>query len=649
MPWREVLRIATGNGVREYAFSGRGIPATLADANYRTCQLVEMSWMSLLSDSPFDPIKPASVFNRFYHRIENDLIGTIRAYSVLAQELLRSVTIEANAIKIAFVQGMKTTPVFREYLHFLQTHDVRCFRFVYSFLVFASKLDVDDPELEARAFRAWLAVERRLDRLTLDENIVSPLREIISGIMEYWDEADFLPVHGSGAVAEKGVHTIEEKCAFMSLPDKMAYLYSKVGYDAFPHQGPQRRLPVCVSKLLFVRKSYKSKRSICKEPAALQWGQQGVRMWTENAVSEWLKGFVNLKRQRINQSAAQFGSITQLVDTIDLSSASDSVAWDLVKRIFPVTILRHFYATRSTHVELPNGKYFELQKFSPMGSSLCFPVQTIIYSSVVVLAAVQTHIGSWNSDQVVDWLRKNDWKQLFKFNLTTRGQGKFQPFRCFGDDIITDKVLTSNVIDLLQLLGFKVNVEKSFVGDSAFRESCGGHYLCGHDVTPFYLRIPGFGKRMSKETLESAVEAANRALEFGYLRVRSVLINFVKHYPLEGIVDNFEVNPILFTDDPDTSLAIMSKKPRNTHLNFRCSGSGGTSTHLQRDEYESIGFRAKAESGVISFDNYHYTAWCRSRYHSQTEQMEHLKSVTSVAVKAGAVSTVWCWRWTPAL
>lgn len=645
MTWEPKVRIATRNGVREYVCQGEGLPRQLVHENKNLVQLLGIAWISLLSDSPFDGQKPAATYNKFHKEFERDALGLVRRMAGLAQQLVRSFTIDetANTIDIVFLPEMRRTPIFREYLHFFRTRDPIVLRFIYSFLVYGSKLKLVDPELESDALREWLLVEERLKDLTFDDTIVAPLREILETLFDCWSEADFLPVHGSGAVAERGVRSIQEKNVSFGLPAKVARTYSRADDNLLPSEWAVRGLSECVSRLKFVPKSYKSMRSICMEPVALQWAQQGVRLWMEDVISEALEGFVNLRDQNLNKSAAEFGSMTQLVDTIDLSSASDCVAWDLVKRVFPTRVLKHLLATRSPYAELPSREAFKLSKFSPMGSSLCFPTQTVLYSAIVILATANVHSDSLeHRDDIIDRLWTDGLESLFSRNLSTAAR-KFQPFRCFGDDIICDKRVTSSTIDLLQQLGFKVNVEKSFVGQSAFRESCGGHYFVGFNVTPIYFRIPSFRRTMSIECLESAIDAANYAYEYGYLKLRSVLVNFCLHYPIAGNRSKAAKNAVLFSNDPNDSMAIFCARPRNSHLRRREAMSEGSALTLQRAEIESLGIKSRSDDEVIVFDNYHYTAWCRSRRHASEEEAEGPRRV-----RTGTVSTVLCRRWTPA-
>jgi hypothetical protein len=59
----------------------------------------------------------------------------------------------------------------------------------------------------------------------------------------------------------------------------------------------------------------------------------------------------------------------------------------------------------------------------------------------------------------------------------------------YGDDIICPTAMAHDLSFCLSIMGFSVNLEKSHI-DGPFRESCGGHYQNGLDVTPFYIRFP---------------------------------------------------------------------------------------------------------------------------------------------------------------
>ena len=57
----------------------------------------------------------------------------------------------------------------------------------------------------------------------------------------------------------------------------------------------------------------------------------------------------------------------------------------------------------------------------------------------------------------------------------------------YGDDIIVQSDLADGLVETLAEAGFDTNPDKSFI-TGPFRESCGGHYWGGREVTPFYLK-----------------------------------------------------------------------------------------------------------------------------------------------------------------
>jgi len=99
-----------------------------------------------------------------------------------------------------------------------------------------------------------------------------------------------------------------------------------------------------------------------------------------------------------------------------------------------------------------------------MGSSVNFPVQTLVYSAVAFYAYVK-HM--YPETPISEQLIKTAHKSI-KDNLVTREPDRMLPFRCYGDDIVTDSKVTDSVVALLTELGFRVNRGKSFTGACSF-------------------------------------------------------------------------------------------------------------------------------------------------------------------------------------
>jgi hypothetical protein len=148
---------------------------------------------------------------------------------------------------------------------------------------------------------------------------------------------------------------------------------------------------------------------------------------------------------------------------------------------------------------------------------------------------------------------------------------KYERFLVFGDDIICDSRVTDIVTQTLTVLGFSVNVGKSFQGSQAFRESCGVFAFNGDTVTPYRYTVKGYGDQLNGSAFASLIDAANRAGDFGYFNLRSRLIRVLRRRQLKmkglrRLRKHFvNGNPVLFTEDRDR-MGIYTTHARNTHL-----------------------------------------------------------------------------------
>jgi len=395
-----------------------------------------------------------------------------------------------------------------------------------------------------------------------------------------------------------------------------------------------------------------------------------------------LKNHVFLHDQEMNQLGALWGSETGLMDTLDLSSASDSVGWDLVRKIFPAKVLKHLAATRSHIVELPNGTWTNVHKYAPMGSALCFPVQSTIYAAISIMCGIAWAYGrDWRQSGCFDGLDMREaYNSTFNHTHFSAETRRLQPVLVYGDDIICDKRVTSNTIECLKLLRFEVNEAKSFYGSEAYRESCGMHFVAGEDVTPFVLKTGAISENgVEPVVLGGLIDQANRAYSYKFEQLRRHLIQFVLYTPILGF--NAERrprgrNPILFTSNRDDTFALRTDNPRNEHLRVRRYIIGEeprlplihlvaipnesvdpekkskkkirrhfrNDTHIlyQRDEWASVSLRpCDLVKYTEHVDEMRYLAWWHSRYSGggTTDQF-----VAPAA--ADALGTRMAWRWT---
>jgi hypothetical protein len=610
--------------------------------------MLYVSWTSLLGDSPIDA-KPNRVINKFLNELIDDPFKVIAHYGDLADKLIVSIKNDSAGQSVIiddFLEDFKDTPIFREYLDFYRTHNVLLLRYILSFLTFGKKVSYVDEKLDARALRSWYQVEDRLEQSALP-SYVADLRYVMHWIFRNFEAGEFLPKHGSGSVAERGVWGSEMKNSQFQADPMIAYLYGRpsletqeVGYSS-PTAAPfpLKDRTKSVARLMFVPKDWKKTRSICMEPIDFQWAQQGVRLWYEDYLTACeLRNHVDITRQENNQIAAWSGSVNSELDTLDLSSASDSVSLALVKSIFPTKVLKHLLGTRSRMVLVPDqDEPIKVQKYAPMGSALCFPVQSTIYSAIILMVSIAESYGRdlWKGDTITDIDLTNAYMVCYGGRITRWWRPHYHKFLAYGDDLIVDNAITSNVIRALKDLSFQVNEEKSFVGNSAYRESCGKHYCIGYEVTPYRLKVKWFNQRISGEALGSVIDAANLAGEYGFVNLRRHLIGFAMYYGIDRVPQVSGKNPILFVSmDSDQSFAIRCSNPRNQHLkrrNFDLQDYDPSvpirdrDTHLlyQRDEVSSITVGPQKRRKLSGkYDNYHYLMWWRARYHRRKDPLE---------------------------
>lgn len=230
------------------------------------------------------------------------------------------------------------------------------------------------------------------------------------------------------------------------------------------------------AKVLLVPKDARGLRLISCEPRETMWIQQGLlpKLVTCMEAHPLTKGLVNFTDQSINRYQAFRGSITRESSTLDLKDASDLISLGLVECLFPANWFASLTACRSGSTRLPDGTVVELSKHAPMGSALCFPVMALTIWSL--LTAYANMAQTERSVRVSGALAKRN--KSFAWE---------NPVYVYGDDIILPSSFAEGAKLVLASVGLIVNTNKSFVHGS-FKESCGGEYYDGWDVTPVRLR-----------------------------------------------------------------------------------------------------------------------------------------------------------------
>lgn len=209
------------------------------------------------------------------------------------------------------------------------------------------------------------------------------------------------------------------------------------------------------NRIVTVPKNYKTDRTIAIEPCMNMYVQKGIGSMIRRRLR--LYG-CDLNSQVRNQRLARVGSMAGSLATIDLSMASDTVAYELVRFMMPPDWFEALEQCRSPVGVLPSGEEIRYQKFSSMGNGYTFELESLIFYALA-LSVVEAY-GIEDTRVAV-----------------------------YGDDIIVPTLAAEPLLQLLAVCGFKPNNDKTFSA-GPFRESCGKHYFSGNDVTPFFVRRP---------------------------------------------------------------------------------------------------------------------------------------------------------------
>jgi hypothetical protein len=275
---------------------------------------------------------------------------------------------------------------------------------------------------------------------------------------------------------------------------------------AIQHSDECWTVPVEVrpARLGFVPKTSKTDRTICVEPSLNALGQKGIGSYMKKRLG--LYG-VNLLDQGVNRSLAERGSVDGSLATVDLSSASDTVAYALVMSLLPPDWFDLLDRFRSERVEY-QGVVIELEKFSSMGNAYTFELESLIFYAL--------------SLSVCEFLDIAGGPIFENGRLLSRRW----PISVYGDDIIVPTSAIELLYATLKWCGFTVNTAKSYhVG--GFRESCGADWMFGFDVRPWYLK-----KEVSERSLYIAYNFFMRKGERSLARI--VLSRTVKKFRLFG-------------------------------------------------------------------------------------------------------------------
>lgn len=313
-----------------------------------------------------------------------------------------------------------------------------------------------------------------------------------------------MPKHGPGSTADRLLGN--KKYDLRYWPDHLEarfpwsewavpnYRYADDGVE------PTCQSHVVPARLTLVPKTMSSPRVIVMEPTALQYMQQAL--WSQMRSSiERRTTMIGFTDQLLNREMARRGSVDRELVTLDLSEASDRVTYLQAASCFDglPNLWEALDATRSSEVELPDGSRRTIHKFASMGSAVCFPVEAVVFLTAILFAVRCHHrVTDPGFDLTLSFLRKLEGE-----------------IRVYGDDCIFPVRYLPAVEAVFSGLGWKINRGKTFE-NSNFRESCGGDYWNGEDITPVKLRqlLPTHRRQIAE--MQSLVSTRNLFYQAGY-------------------------------------------------------------------------------------------------------------------------------------
>lgn len=391
------------------------------------------------------------------------------------------------------------------------------------------------PDLSDDGQRFWMYLKR-----VFQEAVVVPLFEepiegvpspkLVGGIAKILSRIEIGPGASRGVNSESFYTKLFEGHLSGTHPWLLALYRAAIMESGFWANAERHRSArfgfrlVDGNKLFFVEKStypVEIARTCCTEPLLNMVLQKGIGRWIENDCLLRSFGISLATQPSFNQALARKGSIDGSFGTIDLESASDSMSWSLIQQLAPPALRGLLSVTRCEYTIFPDGRRERLRMISTMGNGFTFPLQTLLFASVV---------------RAVSYMR---------------GYACSKPdehFGVFGDDIIVRREIYDEVCSRLTQLGFRVNAGKSF-NDGPFRESCGADYYLGTNVRGIYIK--------SLKHISDVYSAVNRLNRWS-ARHRVAL-----PLTIGALLDGIRVRPIPFRDADDEGIKVTEDVARS--------------------------------------------------------------------------------------
>jgi hypothetical protein len=378
-------------------------------------------------------------------------------------------------------------------------------------------------EQDVRQFDRNLKKKDILEFQTMSNLLFSEVFQQMDRDVHY---GELLPKHGPGATADRlSSNGKYRQRTWTTRLDRVfpldKYLIPNARFsdtlDEVTILEPGAEMPV---RVITVPKTLKTPRIIAVEPTCMQYMQQALLRSFLAAYKrdELLSGLIGFDDQIPNQDLARKGSLDMETATLDLSDASDRVSNQLVRTMLKQwpNLQEAFDSTRSRRADVPGYGVIRLAKYASMGSALCFPVEAMVFTTLIFLG-IQKSLNTT--------LTKKDIKSFLG------------SVRIYGDDLIVPCRHVRTIVQTLEHFGARVGLDKSF-WTGRFRESCGKEYFNGADVSIVRIRQVLPHTIADATGVISTVSTRNQLYNAGLIDTAEWLDNrlkgILKHYPIVG-------------------------------------------------------------------------------------------------------------------
>lgn len=514
-------------------------------------------WAGLVDLSGYEECRCAELLSLFPRWTSEVLSRPLMWYFTTNKKLL--LLLRAERPLVEFRDCIKGNSwLLKPVIPFMRSrNDVTHFQVLHHFFSYMSKMGMDRDGLEDEENVAYFSNEEKLLNFRNPSSLpyAEALRSIITTWFRGWDPSQMR--HGyfsNGSTADCGKDLLEKIVNNSGITATLAAILPPDDFSCCNWGRKQ----YFTSKYQYVPKNAEHLRGISMEEAACNYYQSSLDDSLREYISNSeLRHHLDFEHQSKSRVLALEGSKTLQLGTADLSAASDSVSLSHVVWLFSghQELLTWLLATRSKYTQMVGSAdgVYELEKFAPMGSRLCFTVESVVFSAFCELAV----------------------------RLSKRDGNKDCRYQVYGDDIVIASGAFDYLSDILAQWGFTVNREKSY-NTGHFREACGTFAYDGADITvPMCGRksIDIYSMSFNSTEVSSLTHLANREFAYGMYFTRYCIVHQLL---ADGILPRFifptdELIDLLCENDKTSErpvelspgFVLLSWQPTNWRLRSR--------------------------------------------------------------------------------